>query len=276
VRPERHPLIWSLVLILLLAACGGQPGKDGPPRKGSAVPPDIPPDPVPRKEARSRHGNGPVYEVFGQNYKVMNTSYGYQETGVASWYGKKFHGNPTANGEIYDMYQMTAAHKALPLPTYVRVRNLRNNKTIVVRVNDRGPFVDNRIIDLSYSAALKLDMIRDGTSLVEVTAISFDPPPQRRQAERSASKAATSVEPQKSSNKIYVQVGAFGDKNNAGRRLNLLREHGINKAFVHEESGRLPALYRVRVGPIAGVDQYDMVVAELERIGINESHLITD
>jgi rare lipoprotein A len=206
----------------------------------------------------------------------MPSNYGYKERGVASWYGKGFHGKPTSSMEPYDMYAMTAAHKTLPLPSFVKVRNLNNNETIVVRVNDRGPFIDNRIIDLSYSAALKLDMIRDGTSLVEVTAISFDKPPQSRRAERSASKSAASVEAHKSSNKIYVQVGAFGDKSNAGRRLSLLREHGINSAFVHEESGRMPALYRVRIGPIAGVDQYDMVVAKLGRIGINESHLITE
>ena len=102
----------------------------------------------------------------------MASSHGYQERGVASWYGKKFHGRMTSSQEPYDMYAMTAAHKSLPLPTYVQVRNLKNNKTVVVRVNDRGPFVHNRLIDLSYSAALKLDMFRDGTSLVEVTAIS--------------------------------------------------------------------------------------------------------
>jgi rare lipoprotein A len=265
-----------LILFLALAGCASQKGDDGPPASGSNVPRGLPDDPTPRDEPRSRYGNGPNYEVFGTRYSVMPSNYGYQERGVASWYGKAFQGKPTSSMEPYDMHEMTAAHKTLPLPSFVKVRNLRNNKTIVVRVNDRGPFVDNRIIDLSYSAALKLDMIRDGTSLVEVTAISFDQPPQRRQAERSASKSAASVEAQKSSNKIYVQVGAFGDKNNAGRRLNLLREHGINTAFVHEESGRLPALYRVRIGPIAGVDQYDMVVAELERIGINESHLITE
>jgi rare lipoprotein A len=265
-----------LILFLALAGCASRKGGDGPPASTSNVPRGLPDDPIPRDEPRSRYGNGPNYEVFGIGYSVMPSNYGYQERGVASWYGKDFHGKPTSSMEPYDMHEMTAAHKTLPLPSFVKVRNLRNNKTIVVRVNDRGPFVDNRIIDLSYSAALKLDMIRDGTSLVEDTAISFDQPPQRRQAERSASKSTASVEPQKSSNKIYLQVGAFGDKSNAGRRLNLLREHGINKAFVHEESGRSPALYRVRIGPIAGVDQYDRVVAELERIGISESHLITE
>ena len=135
---------------------------------------------MPRPEPRSKYGNGrdlgngPEYEVLGKRYTVMPSSVGYQERGVASWYGKKFHGNLTSNREVYDMYEMTAAHKTLPLPTYVHVRNLRNDKSIVVRVNDRGPFVHNRIIDLSYAAALKLDMVQDGTSLVEVTAYNFD------------------------------------------------------------------------------------------------------
>jgi rare lipoprotein A len=271
--PDRL-LAGLLIFFLVLAGCASQKGADGPPRTGSATPPDLPNDPVPRDEPRSRYGNGPVYEVFGTRYTVMSSNYGYQERGVASWYGTGFHGEPTSSMEPYDMHAMTAAHKTLPLPSFVKVRNLNNNKTIVVRVNDRGPFVDNRIIDLSYSAALKLDMVRAGTSLVEVTAISFDKsPPQRAQ---SATKNSVLAKPRKSSSELYVQVGAFGDRNNAGKRLNLLREHGIGAAFVHQEAGRSPALYRVRIGPIEGVDQYYQVVARLERIGINESHLITE
>src|SRR5210317_2435873 len=170
---------------LAIAACGGNKVKgDGPP-SGSTRIPDLPGDAVPRPEPRSKYGNGPVYEVLGKRYTVMPSADGYRERGVASWYGKKFHGNLTSNRETYDMYAMTAAHKTLPLPTYVRVRNLRNDRSIVVRVNDRGPFVHNRIIDLSYAAAIKLDMIKDGTSLVEVTAISFDQPAGDRPVRRS-------------------------------------------------------------------------------------------
>ena len=148
-------------LALALAACGGgspdrHDGPDGPPTRGMSAS-DVR-DAVPRYEPRSPYGNGPVYEVLGKRYTVMPSSKGYQERGVASWYGTKFHGNLTSNREVYDMYQMTAAHKTLPLPTYVRVRNLRNDKSVVVRVNDRGPFVHNRIIDLSYAAAMKLDI----------------------------------------------------------------------------------------------------------------------
>lgn len=304
-----------LALAIALAGCGSSKIKgDGP---GSSRIPDLPGDAVPRQEPRSKYGNGrdlgdgPKYEVWGKTYRVMDSSTDYQERGVASWYGKKFHGRPTSSQETYDMYQMTAAHKSLPLPTYVRVRNLRNNKTIVVRVNDRGPFVNNRIIDLSYAAALKLDMIEDGTSLVEVTAINFDEPlvaasrgvtadssSQRSgSGEYSAGDRPTSVSsaPRPSlvstpsvaaavsdpinpvvSNRIFVQVGAFGDRANATRRLAVLSRAGIQSAFVHEDSSADVSMYRVRIGPVADVVQYDTLVEELEALGITDPYLITE
>jgi rare lipoprotein A len=268
-------------LAIVLTGCGGNKTKDDGP--GSGRIPDLPGNAVPRPEPRSKYGNGrdlgngPQYEVFNKTYTVMQSSAGYQERGVASWYGKKFHGNLTSNREVYDMYEMTAAHKTLPLPAYVRVRNLRNNKSIVVRVNDRGPFVNNRIIDLSYSAALKLDMIRDGTSLVEVTAISFDEPKgDRPTSTREPTRPAIVSTPAVSSNRIFVQVGAFGDRDNAERRLAMLSQSGIDNAFVHEDTSTSPALYRVRIGPVAGVIQYDLLVEELEGLGIDDPYLITD
>jgi rare lipoprotein A len=190
---------------------------------------------------------------------------------VASWYGKKFHGRMTSSQERYDMYSMTAAHKTLPLPTFVRVRNLKNNRSIVVRVNDRGPFVDNRLIDLSYSAALKLDMVKDGTGLVEVTAISFDKPSPRPVA--STNGGAATVE---QGEDIFVQVGAFGEISNARRRFLLLRDGGVGSAFVHKDGSGSSTLYRVRIGPIASVTQYDSIVEELQRLGITETHLVTE
>lgn len=268
--------VFGLALFLILAGCASRTPGDGPPRTGSVVPPHLPNDPIPRDEPRSRYGNGPTYEVYGKRYEVMQSNYGYSERGVASWYGKKFHGRPTSSQEPYDMYAMTAAHKTLPLPSFVEVRNLRNNKTVIVRVNDRGPFVSNRIIDLSYSAAIKLDMIGSGTSLVEITAISFDKPPTTRPARPRANQTQAATDRRGESEEIYVQVGAFGDENNARRRFSLLREHGIRDAFVYEEAGSSPTLYRVRIGPIANVDQYDVVVARLERIGITETHLVTE
>lgn len=272
----RHAVL--AVSLLALAACGGNKTRhDGPPA-GSARIPDLPGDAVPRKEPRSKYGNGPVYEVLGKRYTVMPSSKGYQERGVASWYGKKFHGNLTSNREVYDMYEMTAAHKTLPLPTYVQVRNLRNDKTIIVRVNDRGPFVHNRIIDLSYAAAIKLDMIADGTSLVEVTAINLDEPSGDRpvrQATPPASQEAAGSGPAHP-HAIFVQVGAFGERANAERRLRTLAQAGVDNGFIHEEAVSGRTLYRVRIGPVADVVQYDVLVEELANIGITDPYLITD
>ncbi len=186
------------------------------------------------------------------------------------------------------MYAMTAAHKTLPLPTYVRVRNLQNNKSTVVRVNDRGPFAHNRIIDLSYYAAMKLDMIQDGTSLVEITAITFDDPPgdhpTRRQSTPQTVPQVTPppVDPTPAKrdivdvNQIFVQVGAFGSRENAEQRSAALTEAFIGNVSIHTDTSVHPTLYRVQIGPIWDVIQYDVIVEELESIGISDPYLITD
>ena len=271
------------IAALAIAGCGGNKVKgDGPP-SGSARLPDLPGDPVPRPEPRSKYGNGPVYEVLGKRYQVMPSSRGYQERGVASWYGKKFHGNLTSNREVYDMYGMTAANKTLPLPTYVRVRNLSNGREIIVRVNDRGPFVHNRIIDLSYSAALKLDMVSTGTSLVEVEAISFDEPSGDRPVRKVTPPAPVAAKPAPSfapktidEDRIFVQVGAFGSRENAERRLAAIRGANILASFIVQDTTVSPPIYRVRIGPIKGIVQYDIVVEELENIGISDPYLINE
>jgi len=277
----RNPVATFLLLLLFvsLASCGSNRSKDGPPQSGSSSIPDLPGDAVPRPEPRSKYGNGPVYEVFGQSYTVMDSSAGYKERGVASWYGNKFHGRLTSNQEVYDMHAMTAAHKSLPLPSYVRVRNLRNNKSVIVRVNDRGPFVDNRIIDLSYSAARKIDMIKDGTSLVEVEAISFDKPAGNRVVRQTTAQPARRPPPATEptiSNQVFVQVGAFGSRENAQRRLGSLRSGGIGNSLVIEDTSNSQTLYRVRVGPIKSVLQYDLLVEELENLGIKGPYLVTE
>lgn len=287
-------IVAAVSIMALLAACAGSVQDSAPRRDGRLA--TLPPDAIPRDEPPSRYGNGPVYEVFGKRYNVMPSSAGYSERGVASWYGRKFHGRLTSSREQYDMYEMTAAHKTLPLPTYVRVTNLRNSKSIVVRVNDRGPFVHNRIIDLSYAAAARLDMIRDGTSLVEVTAITFDetpvdrpprntPPPLQSEALPEPA-AAAPVEPLQArepeplvddaENTVFVQVGAFGSLENAQRRHKLLLDRGIANSYVHTDNGMTPSLYRVRVGPIVEVIQYDILVEELENLGIVDPYLVTD
>ncbi len=146
------------------------------------------------------------YVVFGKRYFPIQEVSEFQETGIASWYGKKFHGRPTASGEIYDMHSLTAAHKTLPLPTYVTVNNLENGKTILVKVNDRGPFVDGRIIDLSYAAADALDIVRQGTAAVRITI---------------AGARVKTVKKKSIDNGWYVQLGAFREKQNA---MNLVKK----------------------------------------------------
>ena len=163
-----------------MAACFSAPRRPESPSPAAAPEPETPPpaqpaQALPRSEPRSRSGNPPFYDVMGKRYYVLSSNVGYVERGVASWYGPGFHKVRTSTGEIYDMYGMSAAHKTLPLPAYVRVTNLQNGRSIVVRVNDRGPFVGNRIIDLSYTAAAKQDMLRNGTAMVEVR--SLDAPP---------------------------------------------------------------------------------------------------
>jgi rare lipoprotein A len=270
-----------VLLALTLAGCGSTSVQDGPPRSGSSRIPDLPDDAVPRPEPKSRYGNGPEYEVLGKRYTVMPSSSGYKERGVASWYGKKFHGNLTSNRETYDMYGMTAAHKTLPLPTYVRVTNLSNKRSIVVRVNDRGPFVHNRIIDLSYSAALKLDMVGTGTSLVEVEAINFNEPAGDRPVRKVTPPEPRTAKPVPApaaidEDRIFVQVGAFGSRENAERRLSALHDANLLAAFVVEDTSVSPALYRVRIGPIKGIVQYDLVVEELENLDISDPYLISE
>ena len=270
----------GVLVLLMLVSCGGSGVRDGAP-SGSGSVRDLPQDAVPKPEARSRYGNGPTYEVLGKRYAVMSSGAGYSERGVASWYGQKFHGRLTSNQETYDMYAMTAAHKTLPLPTYVRVRNLSNNKSTVVRVNDRGPFAHNRIIDLSYSAAMKLDMVRDGTSLVEITTITFDdpsgdhptptpPPPPPPLDSTPAEPAIVDV------NQIFVQVGAFGSRENAEQRSAALASAHIGNVSIYADTSVFPTLYRVQIGPIWDAVQYDVIVDELDNIGISDPYLITN
>ena len=175
-------------------------------------------EPIPRVEPPSRSGNADTYVVFGRRYRVRETSEGYREQGTASWYGADFHGRKTSSGPLYDMYELTAAHKSLPLPAYVRVTNLENGRSTVVKVTDRGPFVSGRIIDLSYAAALRLDMLERGTALVEVAALEpYQYLPElaaRRAAERERLVAAADRKAQR-----LVSVVPVQDKPDATERL---------------------------------------------------------
>jgi rare lipoprotein A len=246
---------------LLLAGCSTTTYKT-PPLPSLPPPGEIAaiPEPIPKVEPRSTRGNPKFYTVLGRRYFVLETAEGYLERGVASWYGPGFHASTTSNGERYDMYAMSAAHKTLPLPAYVQVTNLRNGRSVVVRVNDRGPFKDGRIIDLSYTAASRLDMLKAGTTFVEVRALT---PEQKTKPPA----------PPQTPEALYVQAGAFGAQENATRLLERLRVQGIDKSFVREDTVSGRTLYRVRVGPIPSVNEFDRVLARLRALGVGDAQL---
>ena len=255
---------------LLFNGCSSRVVRDGAPAQS----PDVSsiPDAVPREEPRSRYGNPVYYDVLGKRYYVLASSRDYVESGVASWYGTKFHGERTSSGETYDMNAMTAAHKTLPLPTYVEVTNLENRKTVVVKVNDRGPFHDNRIIDLSYAAAIKLGITARGTGLVEVRAI--DPAHyavSNRQAHRESVTNNTD-----SSLQFFIQVGAFADLIKAKNLQDRLALLGSTLVTIRETVVSGKTLYRVRIGPLGSIEYADQLVARLGGMGIDEYQIIID
>ena len=261
---------------------------------GPAAPPiDVSkiPEPVPKVEPRSRYGNKDTYSVLGQTYHVLADVRGYDERGIASWYGNKFHGYMTSSFEPYDMYAFTAAHKTLPLPSYARVTNLDNGKSVIVRINDRGPFHENRIIDLSYAAAVKIGVWPKGTGLVEVRAI--DPaaphrgapdagppdirtaappvtlPPRRAQPLRIAAALLPSAHSGKGgAPRIYLQLGAFGERDNAERAVATARRAGLEHVDIESIAVGGHTVHRVRVGPLADVDAADALSARIERLGL--------
>jgi rare lipoprotein A len=217
---------------------------------------------VPKKEPKSRYGNPDSYVVGGRRYHVLPSSKGYRACGMASWYGPGFNGGRTSSGETYDMYAMTAANKVLPLPSFVRVTNLGNHRSVIVRVNDRGPFHPGRVIDLSYVAAAKLHMLDSGSALVEVDAIS--PEQWRAGAHDSAARGAN---PPRHGRGLYLQAGAFAQAANACRRLRQATAAGLTKAFIDSSRGA-SQLYRVRLGPYASAAERLKAAARLHAAGI--------
>jgi rare lipoprotein A len=310
--PRRLRALAALAAAALLAACAQTPRRPAPAPQPVPSPPQnaAPGELVPRVEPRSSSGNPPFYEVGGHRYVVLASAANYRERGVASWYGPDFHGLKTATGERYDMFAMTAAHKTLPIPCYARVTNLSNGRSVVVRINDRGPFVANRIIDLSYSAARDLDMIRNGTAFVEVQTLlpaasgsgaelpvttpaasaagvgpsnvpplaEPGPPPVGAPVSVPGS-APLAAPPTASSVSItshfYIQVGAYAQAENARRAAQRLREAGLKNVLTLAPSVGQP-LQRVRIGPIASVQEYDQTVARLTALGFPSARLAQD
>ncbi len=289
--------IWLAPLLALLSACGTLPGggyfeDDGPDANPPADVANIP-DAVPKTEPRSVTGNNP-YSVYGVAYTPLADARGYRERGIASWYGKKFHSRRTSSGEPYDMYAMTAAHKTLPLPSYARVRNLQNGRSVVVRVNDRGPFLHNRLIDLSYAAAARLGILGTGTGVVEVEAVSPDEPatqvaqvktyPLQVVAPAVAAEELPSSQPAPAAAnpKLYLQVGAFTLWDNAVMLRNRLERESLRPISIQppqaaRNGGGDPApVYRVRVGPLTNVEEGDRLTQRAAQLGVPDALIVVE
>ena len=290
-------VVLGLLVLFVMSACSTfrKPSQDGPP---STVhqPVETPEKVVPRSEPRSKYGNPSSYVVFGKRYYTLPSSKGFVQRGIASWYGKKFHGRRTSSGETYDMYAMTAAHTQLPLPTYVQVTNLKNGKQIILRVNDRGPFHGNRIIDLSYTAAKKLDIIREGTGLVEVRALD----PRNYNANYVADNKSVNrkviakenvsdpelvyqsedvvdatIVPSKAP-QVFIQVGAFGERENANQLVNQLNPLNLGEISISSVTRNSRQLHRVRIGPISTVELADKTAEQLNSLGMRDHRVVIE
>jgi rare lipoprotein A len=280
--------VWQALLVLIvltqLCACGSR-GHERPPREAHADaplpryepldgPPNVPfdvnalPEPVPKDEALSRYGNHSPYEVFGKRYKVLSQSAGYVERGTASWYGTKFHGRLTSTREPYDMYQFSAAHKTLPLPSYARVTRLDTGKSVVVRVNDRGPFVGDRLIDLSYAAAVKLGIHLTGTAPVEVRVLHAG---DDRNAGAPAPRQPKPAKLVSSGQSTYLQVAAFSSRANAFAYRRRLHAAGFEPIRVFSARTAKGRVWRVRIGPLPDLAQADQLRARLRSAGFGEA-----
>ena len=241
--------------------------EDGPPLDGPSLA-ELRriPDAVPRPEPPSRYGNPPVYAANGRLYRTLRTSRGYAERGIASWYGRKFHERPTSSREPYDMFAMTAAHRTLPLPTYVRVTHLGNGRSVVVRVNDRGPFHPGRIIDLSYTAAAKLDLLGAGSGPVEIRAIDTDPGGRDRPSHDAAPVPV----------QLYVQIGVYSNEANAKRALALAARLRPGLASLTRSEAEDGVRHRVRIGPLSGLEEAHRVMSGLDTAGMRSTRVVIE
>jgi len=232
--------------------------RDGPPLRH--IRPEDVRDAVPRPDPILTLGNLSPYTVLGETYHILPSLANYRERGIASWYGTKFDGQKTSNGEIYDLYAATAAHKTLPIPCYARVTNLENGRSVVVRVNDRGPFHSDRLIDLSYGAAVKLGFMEVGTAPVEVEVMNLAGIDDRRGTLLGSYR--------------FVQLGAFGSESSAQRlraELEALVSPPVAVSPVDTGSG---LLYRVRIGPMESNEEILLVQQRLQASGYTGTQLL--
>ncbi|WP_340678162.1 septal ring lytic transglycosylase RlpA family protein [Paraglaciecola sp.] len=261
---------------LLVAACAQTPSGRYHQKHDSA--PIAPPqevkmhDAVPANEPYAAANLRP-YTVRGINYRPLESGQGYSAEGIASWYGQKFHGHLTSNGETYDMYTMSAAHTTLPLPSFARITNLDNGKQVVVRVNDRGPFHANRLVDLSYAAALKLGMLSTGTAKVKLDVIHVDAAGQITVGNGptiSNQPQATSLSPANPSKSLYIQVAALQDKNK-------IEQLGTGLTTLYQVPFHSPlenGVYRLRLGPLVDENAASQLLGELKKNGYQGAYKV--
>jgi len=281
-------ILLALSCLFVLVACGKSHVSYSPfPGVSVGVPIGIPHSGKPAPLPSGNGGyvkTGKPYKVAGRWYYPLKTANGYDQTGVASWYGKQFHGHKTANGERYDMYTMSAAHKTLPLPSMVRVTNLDNGRSVIVRVNDRGPFVKSRIIDLSYAAAKALGYDTKGTAHVRVQAVNNQaigkptsaPTPTPSYTTRRPVPAPVNTTPvsQHANSGIYVQLGAFSSQYNANQLIQTLSSTYPNVHIQHVPSN--PSLYRVRIGPYQDAATSQDVLFSLQKQGYHNAIVVVE
>lgn len=281
------------LITVLLAGCvgsrtpGGYYSGDGPHPASGGIDPSTIPDAIPRNEPVRESSSRP-YTVFGRKYYPLKSARGYSARGTASWYGRKFHGQRTASGEVYDMHAMTAAHTTLPLPSYVRVTNSANGRSVIVRVNDRGPFLHNRVIDLSYVAAAKLGMLENGTAEVEVVAVfpgdtvspvviqgTNDGAGATQSEELPPDQPPVADDPSTTDDPVtqgyQAQVGAFTDRRNAERLHARLERGGLRSVHISRFVHRGTVYYRVRIGPYARLSALQDALDRLHDLGLRDA-----
>jgi rare lipoprotein A len=245
------------------------------------------PDAVPKIEPKSKYGNMDSYVVFGQRFYTLKTSFGYVRRGVASWYGPNFHGRKTSSGEVYDMHAMTGAHKTLPLPTYAQVTNLENGRQVVIKINDRGPFHDDRLIDLSYSAAAKLGIVKPGTARVEVRSIdprdqalagfTMTTPHLQQASSTQTARQQPAIMPavahpvtvdNKATASIYLQLGAFSDRHNAEGLKDWFSTRFAEQVKIIPTLKDNVTLFKVYVGPVSSTQRANALSDQLVQLGL--------
>ena len=268
-------LLLAGIFSLLLASCASEPPVEPEPGDGPSTldlqAEDVA-DAVPQNEPLARYGNHTPYEVFGKKYYVLPSNEGYHEKGVASWYGSKFHGRRTSSGEPYDMHLATAAHKTLPLPCYAEVTNLDNGRKVIVKINDRGPFKDDRLIDMSYGAALRLDMIATGTARVDVRVIDVSAAGASTASTVSAAGATTAstVTGNAEEAGTWLQAGAYGRREGAEKLAGQLEQAQLIPVSINQ----LDELFRVWLGPFSSNSEVESVIARAIELGFDRPHRI--